>query len=63
MDRASTIRYRRFDLRLRMKSSLLSEVIKAYRDFMFLQELHLQLRMTQNLKTLVDLSAVAAKVK
>jgi hypothetical protein len=46
-----------------MKSSLLSEVIKAYRDFMFLQELHLQLRMTQNLKTLVDLSAVAAKVK
>lgn len=63
MDRDSTIRYRRFDLRLRMKSSLLSEVIKAYRDFMFLQELHLQLRMTQNLKTLADLSAVAAKVK
>lgn len=63
MDRDSTIQYRRFDLRLRMKSSLLSEVIKAYRDFMFLQELHLQLRMTQNLKTLADLSAVAAKVK
>lgn len=63
MDRDSTIRYRRFDLRLRMKSSLLSEVIKAYRVFMFLQELHLQLRMTQNLKTLADLSAVAAKVK